>query len=242
MDQRLEIQKKRNYKVVKANEIIQKARYELGLLELKSLAYILSMVKPNDGPRTIYTFSIKEYCEICGIDTKSGRNYEMAKNSLKKLRDTSFYLMNEDGTETTVGWLEKIWIMGLVNNYTQYELLCTLPMRSRYSFKLYELLKSYAFTKGHTFDIDKLKLLLNAKNYVNFKDFRKKVLEISIKEINLYTDLEINYEPIYKGRKVVKVAFDIKQRNVCGRYYNSINATDALDGQMDIYDYIGDNE
>lgn len=258
-DDRLEITKSRSYQVVKANEIIQKARYELNLTELKALAYILSMVKPNDRERTIYSLSVREYCRICGINDTSGRNYEIVKSSLKKLRDTSFYLMQEDGTEVSVGWLDKVWInkgsgkirvrfdedlekyiMGLIGNYTQYELLCTLPMRSQYSFRLYELLKSYAFAGKHTFDIDTLKTLLNATTYKNFKDFRIKVLKISMEEINLYTDIEVNYEPVYKGRKVIQVKFDITQRDAWGRNENSIRATAALDGQMNIYDFIED--
>ena len=38
-DEQLEISIKREYKVVKANEIIQRARYDLNLQELKILSY-----------------------------------------------------------------------------------------------------------------------------------------------------------------------------------------------------------
>ena len=255
-DEKIMISTQRSYKVVKANEIIQKARYELNLTELKTLAYIFSMIKPNDTIDQIYTFSINEYCKVCGIDNTSGKHYATIKQSLKALRDKSFFLMKEDGTETTVGWLDKVWLnkgsgkvkvrldedmeqylIGLFENYTQYELLSTLPMRSQYSFRIYELLKSYAFTKRHTFDIEELKRILAAENYVNFKDFRKKVIEIAIKEINLYTDIEVNFEPIYKGRKVIQVKFEIKQRDVWGRLASSNRATRELDGQMSIFDY-----
>lgn len=256
-DERLTITTHRSYQVVKANEIIQRAKYDLSLSELKALAYIISMVKPNDKSGTIYTLTIKEYCKVCGFYDVSGRNYEIAKKSLKKLRDTSFYLMQDDGTYTTVGWLSKVWInpgsgkikvkfdedlekyiMGLVSNYTQYELLATLPMRSQYSFRMYELLKSYAFAKNHIFDIDELKMLLVAERYVNFKDFRKKVIEPAIREINLYTDIEISYEPIYRGRKVIQVQFNIRQRDAWGRYTSNRRAMDVLDGQMHLYDYL----
>lgn len=254
-DEKIMINTRRSYKVVKANEIIQKARYELNLSELKTLAYIFSMIKPNDSIDQIYTFSINDYCKVCGIDNTSGTHYETIKQNLKNLRDKSFFLMKEDGTETTVGWLDKVWVnkgsgkikvrldetleqyvIGLLENYTQYELLSTLPMRSQYSFRMYELLKSYAFTKKHTFDIDELKRLLAAEKYVNFKDFRKKVIEIAIKEINLYTDIEVNWEPIFKGRKVIQVDFSIEQRDAWGRLTNSTRATMEIDGQMSMFD------
>ena len=129
------------------------------------------------------------------------------------------------------------YVIGLFDNFTQYELLSTLPMKSSYSFRIYELLKSYAWTKHHTFDIDDLKSKLAAINYVNFKDFRKYVLEIATKEINLYTDIEVNWEPITKGRKVIQVSFDIKQRDTWGRYVASSKASDQIEGQISLLDY-----
>ena len=256
-DERLEITEQRSYQVVKANEIIQKARYDLNITELKALAYIFSKIKPTDTQLHEYAFSIKEYCQVCGLDYKNGGNYKYIKNTIKALRDKSFWLMDEKGNEVLIGWLQKVkinkgsgkisvkldddlqkYIIGLFSNYTQYELLSTLPMKSSYSFRIYELLKSYAFQKQHTFNIDDLKKQLAATNYVNFKDFRRYVLEVATKEINLYTDIEVSWEPIYKGRKVIQVKFLIKQRDSWGRYITATKARHELDGQMSIYDFL----
>ena len=255
-DTKLEISKQRSYSVVKSNEIIQKARYDLTISELKTLAYIFSKIKPNDKEIQDYTFSVKEYCQVCGIDYKNGNNYINIKKNLKSLRDNSFWLIDEQGNEVLVGWLSKArinkgsgkitvrldddiqkYVIGLFDNYTQYELLSTLPMKSNYSFRIYELLKSYAFTKHHTFDIDELKTMLSATNYVNFKDFRKYVLEVATKEINLYTDIEISWQPIKNGKKVVQVYFNIKQRDTWARYEASIAASEQIEGQISIFDY-----
>lgn len=255
-DNKIEITQQRSYTVVKSNELIQKARYDLNISELKTLAYIFSKIKPNDKELQDYTFSIKEYCQVCGIDYKNGANYLYIKKSIKSLRDKSFWLMDEKGNEVLVGWLSKArinkgsgkitvrldediqkYVIGLFDNFTQYELLSTLPMKSSYSFRIYELLKSYAFTKHHTFDIDDLKSKLAAANYVNFKDFRRYVLEVATKEINLYTDLEISWEPIKKGKKVIQVKFDIKQRDTWGRYLASSRASDQIEGQLSLLDY-----
>jgi len=256
-DARLEITEHRSYQVVKANEIIQKARYDLNITELKALAYIFSKIKPTDTELKEYTFSIKEYCQVCGLDYKNGGNYKYIKSTIKALRDKSFWLMDEKGNEVLIGWLQKVrinkgsgkisvkldddlqhYIIGLFSNYTQYELLSTLPMKSSYSFRIYELLKSYAFQKQHTFNIDDIKKQLAATNYINFKDFRKYVLEVATKEINLYTDIEVSWEPIYKGRKVIQVKFLIKQRDSWGRFMTATKATQELDGQMSIYDFL----
>ena len=163
--------------------------------------------------------------------------------------------MDENGNENLVGWLSKArinkgsgritvkldediqkYVVGLFDNFTQYELLSTLPMKSSYSFRIYELLKSYAWTKHHTFDIDDLKSKLTATNYVNFKDFRKYVLEIATKEINLYTDIEVNWEPITKGRKVIQVSFEIKQRDSWGKFMANAKAEKQIEGQISFLD------
>lgn len=256
-DDRLEILEARDYKVVKGNEIIQKARYELGLAEIKAFSFILSKIKPTDKVFTEYTFTINEYCRVLGIETNNGKNIQTVKKSLKGLVDKSFFLTLEDGTETTISWLNKIWIdrgsgkirvrldddlqkyvTGLYTNYTQYTLLCTLPMRSTYSIRIYELLKSYAFTKKHEFDLEELKRSLGCQHYTRFPDFRRKVIEVAVKEINQYTDLEVSWEPVTRGKKVIGVYFRIKQRDTWSRFITSNRAEKQLDGQMTIFDLL----
>lgn len=258
----LEVIEQRDYKVVKANEIIQRARIDLGILELKTFAYILSKIKPNDEKGKEYYFSVQEYCRVCGIDDKSGKNYANAKKALKSLRDKSFWLTDENGTELTLGWLSKAridkrsgkvtvkldedmekYIIGWFERYTQYSLCQVLPMQSQYSFLLFELLKSYAYQKEKTFDIDDLKDRIGGKVYKNFKDYRINVLEKATREINLYTDLEISWEPITKGRKVIKVKFYMTERDKNWGNFRTIKIKNELEGQISLIDYQSeDNE
>lgn len=241
-DERLEVVEEREYKVVKANEIIQKAKFDLGLLEQKTFCYAVSKIKPNDELGTQYVFSINEYCDACGINRNSGKTIEEVKSALKKLRDKSFYLLDENGDYVLIGWLSKVrvsprsgkitikfdedmqkYLIGLYKNYTQYSLLCVLPMSSSYSIRLYELLKSYSGFNYKDFDIDDLKIRLGAP-YKNFFDMRRKVLDVAVREINLYTDIEVTWQPIKKGRKVIKVNFEIKKRggwDYCRNMYRS---------------------
>lgn len=252
-DSRLDIIQRRDYKVVKANEIIQKAKYDLNISELKILNYIFSMVRPTDQVGQAYKFSVKEFCEVCGLDPTSGTHYNNCKKYLKGLRDKSFWLMEEDGTQTTVGWLSKAsviphngtievkldedlskYIINLVDTpYTQYELICTLPMRSQYSFKLFELLSSYAFREKVTFSIEELQDILIVHNYKSYKDLRVRVIEPAIKEINSYTDIEVSWYPVKKGKKVIQITFEITKRDSFGRLASHINAENALNGKED---------
>ena len=49
-----------------------------------------------------------------------------------------------------------------------------------------------------------------AEDYVNYKDFRIKVLETAQRDINVLSDMQFEFEPICKGRKTVQVFFLIR--------------------------------
>ncbi len=255
-DRKAEIEHQRDYKVVKANVLIQRAKTDLKLPELKAFAYILSKVKFSDKEGQEYIFYIKDYCQVCGLDYNNGGNYKHIKSTLEKLRDTSFWLIDDYGRETTLGWLSKAtinkgsgkvtvkldaeiekYVIGLDANFTQYPLLCTLPMQSKYSFRIYELLKSYAFTGGHTFDIDDLKCKLFATGYSNFKDFKRKVIEPAVKEINVFTDIEVSWDIIRKGKKYIKVKFYITQRDSREQIKALFRANDEIERQISTEEY-----
>lgn len=254
---RAELERQRTYRVTKSNEMIQRARYDLTITELKVLAFIISKIKPTDTELQEYKFSVQDFCQVCGIDDENGKNYRRIKAILKALRDKSFWVLDENGNEVLVGWLQKAriykksgriavkldddmqrFVLGLFANFTQYELISTLPMRSAYSFRLYEILKSYAYQGGHTFAVDDLKSKLSAQHFTNYKDFRRRVLEVAVREINLYTDIEVSWQPETFGRKVIQVIFEIRQRDAWGRLEAANRATDVLDGQLSLFDFL----
>lgn len=234
-EESFEITKKKGYLVVKGNDLIQKNRFELSLMEQKTVAYICSMIKPIDsGFQLEYEFKIRDYCKICGIDYDNGKNYQDVKATLKKLRDKSMWLTLPDGSETTVGWLAKAttnkksgiahikldedmvpYLFDLKQQFTQYQLYNILGMKSAFSVRIYELMKSYSFRHTIIFELNELKELLmveHVKSYVNYKDFRVKVLEKAQTEINELTDINIEFEPIKTGRKVTSIKFTIEEK------------------------------
>lgn len=241
-EQAMTLDIKREYLVVKSNTLIQKNRYELSLAEQKLVAFICSMIKPVEpSPATYgkpfqleYTFDIREYCRVCGIVYDSGTNYSDIKANLKKLSDRSMWIEMDDESEVLCRWLSKVkvnkrsgkaqieldrdlvpYLFDLKQRFTQYRLIQILGMKSAFSVRLYELLKSYAYLKRASFDINELKRLLmvqDVKSYSNFKDFRRFVLEIALKEINDLTELSVEYQTVSKGRKVIKVVFEIDEK------------------------------
>jgi Protein involved in initiation of plasmid replication len=103
----------------------------------------------------------------------------------------------------------------------------------------FELLKSYAFQKkpSYTFELDELKKQIGATKYNNFKDFRINVLELATREINQFTTINIQWEPIKKGRKVVQIVFYIRLKNEKD-LFTAQESENQLEGQKNIYDYM----
>ena len=64
----------RNYKVVKSNDIIREARYELSITELKVFSFVLSKIKPSDIAFQEYAFTVNEICDVLGMGKNNGMN------------------------------------------------------------------------------------------------------------------------------------------------------------------------
>lgn len=220
----------RNYPVVKSNYLIQKTRYELSLQEQKLVLHLIQLIEPHDEEFKKYRFFVQEYCDICGIDRKNGGNYIKIKKSLKSLRDKSFWMELEDGSEVLMSWLSKVrmypskgvidveldsdlkpYLLQLKSFFTKYNYFYVMTMKSQYSIRLYELLKSYENIYGIIYEVDELRKLMSLPDntLARWVDFKRFVIEQAVKEINELTDIIISYKAIKKGRSVDEVQFNI---------------------------------
>lgn len=223
-----ELSQLRDYKVIKSNDLIQKSRFDLGTQEQKIVLYLISKIRPEDTELHEYEFSIVEFCKICGIDYANGKNYDNIKKTIKTLNDKSIWVTLKDGGETTMRWIErpyinknsgvikikldelmKPYLLQMQERFTQYELLYTLPMKSQYAIRLYEILKSYEWKKTVEMDLENLKRMMKAEHYTRFYDFKKKVIEIAMREIDDYTDLKVEYTLKKKGKQFTSIVFQI---------------------------------
>jgi len=223
---------KREFLVVKRNDLIQKSRHQLTVQEQKIILYLVSCIKPDDKDFMEHTFSIPEFCRVCGINYDNGGNYVWIKKTVKKLCDRSTWITMEDGSETLFRWLDDVtispdsttikmtlgkhlkpFLLKLKKNFTQFNLNFVLLMKSQYSIRLYELLKSHAIKRRVTLDADDLKRLLDAQTYKSNYDFKRRVIEPAIEEINELSDIIISHRYIMSGRTFSEVEFFIRMKN-----------------------------
>lgn len=226
----------RDKSVVKANDLIQKSRFSLSLLQQKIVLYLISQITAFDTDFKEYEFDIREFCQVCGIDFDNGGNYGYLKEQIKAIADKSLWIKIQD-EETLLRWIEKPYInkkngtirirldkdmkpflLQLKANFTQYELIYTLHFKSKYSIRLYELIKSIHYHENEAYEriytVEELKRLLDAEKYDTYQHFREKVLDKAIEEINKYSDKQITYQPIRVGRRIEKIHFIISSKEM----------------------------
>lgn len=118
------------------------------------------------------------------------------------------------GQSTTLEFELPTPILEAVKNpqmYVKLDLLILRGLNSKYSSALYESLKDYQNLKKIRIEIDNLRKLMGVwvKQYSIFTMFRKRVLDVAVKEINDKTDINIGFELERSGRKIVAANFRV---------------------------------
>ena len=225
--------------VKKSNILIQKSKFELAAQAQKALLYLIAQIKTSDDEFHPFQFQIDEFCQTCGIDLSNGKNYQNLKNTLKSIADKYSLWVPISGEERLIRWVEEVAInqnsgiiriklnrelsehlLNLSKNFTVYELSRVLAFKSKYSIRGYELICSVHYhpeeTHVHTFTVDDLRDRLgvdaNSKSYLLFKNFKNRILNPVIFEINNVSEKTISVSEIKQGRKVVALEFTISTK------------------------------
>lgn len=256
--QELKKQASREMSVYKRDDMIQKARFSLSLREQKCVLYAVSKIKPTDAIFQEYTFDLKDFYSLCGTQNQS---YTELKAILQGLKQKTWWIETAPGVESTVSWFNKVRInhksgkvtirfdddmmpfllklSGKESFYTGYSLRYVLPMSSQYAPRLYELLKSYQKNNREWFfEIQELKRRLDAEDYDRWPDFRRRVIEPAVEEINRFTDINVAWDTQKEGRKVTRVIFYMANKGQEALWDAQKAGTARLDGQVDMETFL----
>lgn len=93
--------------------------------------------------------------------------------------------------------------------YTKFYLKYLSSLKSAYANKVYKLLYQYLRIGHRKFIIDDLKEQCGIKldKYKNYGDFKRRVIDLSVTQINQLTDLEVSYDEIKEVNKIVAIKF-----------------------------------
>ena len=216
--------------VVKANDIIRKARFNMTSTQQKIYLYLISKIKPDDTGDFPYVFRVGDFIKACGLE-QSGSTYRNVKESLVAIGSIRFWIEGEKRSKLR-GLLDKIdinhedgtiecyfhedvkpYLLYLRENYTQFELKNVLTLQSKYSVRLYELMKSYQHVREVQMSLDQLRDGISADGYSVYKDFKKRLLIPAVDEVNTLTDINIDYTEIRTSHRVTHFLFHITPKN-----------------------------
>ena len=226
--------------VVKDNALIN-ASYNLDLVEQRLI--LLAIVEARESGKGINAndpLEVHAESYINQFNVARQTAYQALKDACKDLfaRQFSYQEINKRGNVENVlsRWVSEIryiddeatvklifapaivpLITRLEEQFTKYELQQISNLSSAYAVRLYELLIAWRST-GKTPVIEltefRNKIGVLDDEYTRMGNFKDRVLNLAIAQINAHTDITVKHEQHKKGRNISGFSFSFKQKNV----------------------------
>ncbi len=227
--------------VVKDNALIQ-ASYTLDLAEQRLI--LLAIIEARNKSQgitqdTLLEIHASSYAKQFNINDKTA--YTVVKNASKGLFDryVTYHDKNpKNGKDRSFHcrWIDKTGIepdSGIVyirftsdviplitrleSHFTSYEIDKVANLTSSYAIRLYEILISWREVgKTPKYEIDDLrgKLGVEPEQYKQMCNFKARVLELAIEQINKSTDITASYSQYKRGRAITAISFSFKPKKI----------------------------
>jgi plasmid replication initiation protein len=229
-----------NNLIVKSNQVVE-AGYELTTNEQRLILLGISKIpKEQDiNPYFGYEITAQEFATAYNIHPKTA--YRELREASNKLYERSIIIRNEQQT-MKLRWASSIiadnpyptdvfpdehwkrvviffnpqilpYLSNLKANFTQYLQSDISDVSGAYTIRFYELICQYRTIGKREVSIQDLRFILNiGDKYPLFYDFKKRVIEPAIKEINEKTPMQISYEQKKKGKTIVGIVLNFKEK------------------------------
>lgn len=209
----------------------------LSLLQRKIANALLFNAYPHMQDSDEHTINIGKLCQLIGYDSN---DHKIIKRSLVNLLSTvlEWNLVDGDRLDTNGVWnassiIADASIDGAVctysysnkmrkllhrpNIYGRLDMLVQAKFQSGYGLALYENCNRFQDV-GRTpwFGLDKFRKLMGVEEgkYKIFRDFKTRVLDKAVEEVNKFSSLTISPQLRKQNRQVVSIQFLIKKQNV----------------------------
>jgi plasmid replication initiation protein len=218
----------RKYAVTQTNDLIE-ARYSLALNEKRLLLLAISKINPDvySGGDLEVQIDVDDWNQLY----PSSNAYRELKKCADNLISKHIVFHESSSIRTKVNWVESInydddqsliklrftkiiqtCLSGMLENFTQYQILSISKLNNIYAIRLYELLSQFKkSTKYRVINLEDLRFALDCLDkYPTTRKFKERVIKPAIKDINKLTDLKIlNIDSIdiKKGRVITAFKF-----------------------------------
>lgn len=245
--------------VVKDNALIN-ASYNLDLVEQRLI--LLAIVEARGSGRGINAndpLEVHAESYVTQFNVARQTAYQALKDACKDLfaRQFSYQEINKRGNVENVlsRWVSEIryiddeatvklifapaivpLITRLEEQFTKYELQQISHLSSAYAVRLYELLIAWR-SAGQTPIIElaefRQKIGVLDDEYTRMGNFKDRVLNLAITQINEHTDIKVKCEQHKKGRNISGFSFSFKQKKVVAAGNKDSTALDLFLKQTD---------
>lgn len=211
------------------NECFQNLPYN----ELKTMLLAFVIYRENGENSHFVRVDASRFAKVFEVDLSTA--HLALKQCVEKLitRQFTFFKDNKNKVKTTwIAGIEYVYgenaiilalsphvvdeLTKLEANFTSYYLEQISPFKSVYSIRIFEIMKQWKSAgKTPVLDISdfRLKLGILPSEYQRINNFKAKVLDLAMSEINEKTDMNVEYTQIKKGRVVSGFQFTIKDKN-----------------------------
>lgn len=232
-----DIGKSMSNQVVKTNRL-NTAIQNLSLVEIRLIQVAIIDSRETQNGLTADTplrINAKRYAEAFNVDIDSA--YCVMLDAETTLFERRFTFINERDNPVKSRWVSQVEyikgegaieiiltpavvkeitrIDGKKTFFTEYMLEQTAILNSVYSVRLYELLVQHRTSPVNPkFELEVFRgqLGLGVNEYKRLCDFKRRVLDHAVKEINEKTDLQVSYTPNKSGRNVVGYDFKVLEK------------------------------
>lgn len=220
-----------NRVVVQDNELIR-AAYQMELVEKRLLLLAISKINSNTAPKPNscikVTVTTDEWSELYGAkngwrDMRDasrgllGRQVTVSPMDKKRTKvmnwlDSCEYVPGHSKVEITFGWSVSVYLAGMVEQFTQVDMLDVAKFNSKHAVRTFELLQQMRSDKRETswlqISIDEYKACLGiSDSYERFAELKRAVIEPVVKELNAKANMRLGVEYRKEGRRVVALKF-----------------------------------
>lgn len=256
--------KKKTNLVVKTNQL-NTALQTLDKVELRIIQLaIVDARETNTGlnAETPLRLDAMRYAEVFGGTRQNA--YGAMKRAEESLFNRRFTYIDDDGKPIKSRWLQQAKyydgeaiielaftiavvkgisrIDGLDDFFTSYLLEQTVDLDSIYSVRLYELLVQWkAAKKTPVFELERFRgqMGVGVDEYKAMSNFKIRVLDRAVTEINELTDLKVSYIQKKKGRKIVGFQFTVLEKT---KPKNTNSNRDSNNGDMFTIEGLSDKQ
>lgn len=214
--------------IVKKDNRLIRAKIDISSVEAsRILANLVACIHTDDKTlKRVYRVAVKDFL----ADT-SGRGYTRVKGVCRELAKVTVEMEKPDPdgphpifqvgaifsrivykkgiVEAEFNGHMSPFLLDLQRCFTHYSLIEYLKLPSIYSQRIFEILKSWSGKPEVVISMAELHRMLDTPDSfrVDFRPFRKFVLEKSHKDITALTSFRYEWEPVKVGRSVEKIRF-----------------------------------